>query len=148
MKSAQKLRKHFALFLWDIPTLWDRNNMTREELTAPPCRWKVPNSSDNFPLIYSDSMIRCSGVIPQGKSCLSWPLPPVGPAATEGPTTFFLMLSFRSVYTKLEARAVDPDPLGSAFIFSPGSGSRREKFKNNNRKKCKEIGNNHKFNKN
>ena len=31
-------------------------------------------------------------------------------------------------------RAVDPDPHGSAFIFRTGSGSRREKLKNNNRK--------------
>ena len=36
-------------------------------------------------------------------------------------------------------RAVDPDPQGSAFILAPvssfGSGSRRDKWKNNNRKR-------------
>ena len=30
--------------------------------------------------------------------------------------------------------------IGSTFIFPPGSGSRREKFKNNQQQKCKEIG--------
>ena len=45
----------------------------------------------------------------------------------------------------LLAKAVDPEPHGSTFIFSPRSGSRRVNLSTKNRKKCKEIANNCKF---
>ena len=34
---------------------------------------------------------------------------------------------------------VDPDPFGSAFIFPPGSGSRRGKFERENRKNAMKM---------
>ena len=39
-----------------------------------------------------------------------------------------------------QSKAMDPDPHESAFIFLPGSGSRRGKFEGKKLKKCKENG--------
>ena len=38
-----------------------------------------------------------------------------------------------------ETRAVNPGPGGSAFIFTPGSGSRREKLKNIKSKNTRDL---------
>ena len=50
------------------------------------------------------------------------------------------MKKLSSLYELLR-RAVDLDPLGSAFIFSRGSGSgpKREKFKEKNRKNARKL---------
>ena len=42
------------------------------------------------------------------------------------------------LYTQ-KSRAVDPDPYGSAFIFLPGSGFKRKKFEENNRKNARKF---------
>ena len=44
-------------------------------------------------------------------------------------------------FEKALSRAVDPVPQGSAFIFSPGSGSRRTKNSRKKQKKCQESSN-------
>ena len=44
-----------------------------------------------------------------------------------------------STCTIVHTRAVNPDPHGFVFIFPPGPGSRRVKFKNNYRKNARKL---------